>query len=104
MEDFNGLDKDIESSPKRWRKIVESGCPEKERLPQDWKNKSSLQKLIIFRALRPDRMTYTLRLVIDQRTFVSVALYIKIFDHVSWQELCGAKHGKKICGCRHAGI
>nr|XP_020468391.1 dynein heavy chain 11, axonemal-like isoform X3 [Monopterus albus] len=61
MEAFSGLDRDMESSPKRWRKIVESSCPEKERLPQDWKNKTSLQKLIILRALRPDRMTYTLR-------------------------------------------
>lgn len=61
MEDFSGLDRDVESSPKRWRKIVESSCPEKERLPQDLKNKSSLQKLIILKALRPDRMTYALR-------------------------------------------
>lgn len=61
MEDFSGLDRDVESSPKRWRKIVESSCPEKERLPQDWKNKTPLQKLIILRALRPDRVTYTLR-------------------------------------------
>lgn len=61
MENFSGLDRDIESSPKRWRKIVESTVPEKERLPQDWKNKSSLQKLIILRALRPDRMTYALK-------------------------------------------
>uniref|UniRef100_A0A3Q3AWS9 Dynein axonemal heavy chain 11 n=1 Tax=Kryptolebias marmoratus TaxID=37003 RepID=A0A3Q3AWS9_KRYMA len=60
---FSGLDKDVESSPKRWRKIVESSCPENERLPQDWKNKSSLQKLIILRALRPDRMTYALKFV-----------------------------------------
>nr|XP_040021026.1 dynein heavy chain 11, axonemal isoform X2 [Gasterosteus aculeatus aculeatus] len=77
VEDFNGLDKDIESSPKRWRKIVESGCPEKERLPQDWKNKSSLQKLIIFRALRPDRMTYTLRNFVEQsmgRKYVDAAM------------------------------
>ncbi|XP_034410206.1 dynein heavy chain 11, axonemal [Cyclopterus lumpus] len=66
MENFTGLDKDIESSPKRWRKIVESSCPEKERLPQDWKNKSSLQKLIIFKALRPDRMTYTLRNFVEE--------------------------------------
>ncbi|XP_074510014.1 dynein axonemal heavy chain 11 [Sebastes fasciatus] len=66
MEDFNGLDKDVESSPKRWRKIVESSCPEKERLPQDWKNKSSLQKLIILRALRPDRVTYTLRNFVEE--------------------------------------
>ncbi|XP_067457869.1 dynein axonemal heavy chain 11 isoform X1 [Thunnus thynnus] len=66
MENFSGLDRDMESSPKRWRKIVESSCPEKERLPQDWKNKSSLQKLIILRALRPDRMTYTLRNFVEE--------------------------------------
>ncbi|KAM9352911.1 dynein axonemal heavy chain 11 [Symphorus nematophorus] len=66
MEDFNGLDKEVESSPKRWRKIIESSCPEKERLPQDWKNKSSLQKLIILRALRPDRMTYALRNFVEE--------------------------------------
>ncbi|KAM8734967.1 dynein axonemal heavy chain 11 [Acanthopagrus schlegelii] len=66
MEDFSGLDRDVESSPKRWRKIIESRCPEKERLPQDWKNKSSLQKLIILRALRPDRLTYTLRNFVEE--------------------------------------
>ncbi|XP_028280327.1 dynein heavy chain 11, axonemal isoform X1 [Parambassis ranga] len=66
MEDFSGLDRDIENSPKRWRKIIESSCPEKERLPQDWKNKSSLQKLIILRALRPDRMTYSLRNFVEE--------------------------------------
>lgn len=73
MEDFSGLDRDVESSPKRWRKIVESSCPEKERLPQDWKNKNSLQKLIILRALRPDRMTYTLMYVNEQCAFIFVS-------------------------------
>uniref|UniRef100_A0A3P9MEE2 Dynein, axonemal, heavy chain 11 n=1 Tax=Oryzias latipes TaxID=8090 RepID=A0A3P9MEE2_ORYLA len=62
---FSGLDRDIESSPKPWRKIVESSYPENERLPQDWKNKSSFQKLIILRALRPDRMTYALKFVAE---------------------------------------
>ncbi len=33
-------------------------CPEKEKFPQEWKNKNSLQKLCMMRALRPDRMTY----------------------------------------------
>ncbi|XP_019220092.2 LOW QUALITY PROTEIN: dynein heavy chain 11, axonemal [Oreochromis niloticus] len=66
IEGFSGLDRDIESSPNRWRKIVESSCPENERLPQDWKNMSSLQRLIILRALRPDRMTYTLRKFVEE--------------------------------------
>lgn len=60
-DDFRGLDRDIEGSPKRWKKLVESECPEKETFPQEWKEKSSLQKLIMMRALRPDRMTYALR-------------------------------------------
>lgn len=60
-DEFRGLDRDIEGSPKRWKKMVESECPEKEKFPQEWKGKSSLQKLIMMRALRPDRMTYALR-------------------------------------------
>lgn len=60
-DEFKGLDRDIEGSPKRWKKLVESECPEKERFPQEWKGKSSLQKLIMMRALRPDRMTYALK-------------------------------------------
>ncbi|KAF7658249.1 hypothetical protein LDENG_00015570 [Lucifuga dentata] len=66
LEEFSGLDRDMESSSKRWRKIVESKCPENDRLPQDWKNKSSLQKLIILRALRPDRMAYALRSFVEE--------------------------------------
>lgn len=66
-DEFRGLDRDVEGSPKRWKKVVESECPEKEKLPQEWKSKSSLQKLILMRALRPDRMTYALRCVRDIR-------------------------------------
>lgn len=61
LEAFRGLDKDVEGSAKRWRKLVESESPERERLPLDWKSKTPLQRLIILRAIRPDRMTYALR-------------------------------------------
>ncbi|NXH32764.1 DYH9 protein, partial [Myiagra hebetior] len=61
MEEFRNLDRDIEGSAKRWKKFVESECPEKERFPQDWKNKSALQRLCIMRALRPDRLPCALR-------------------------------------------
>ncbi|KAG8573239.1 hypothetical protein GDO81_012334 [Engystomops pustulosus] len=67
LDDFRGLDRDIEGSAKRWKKLVESECPEKERLPQEWKNKTSLQKLIILRALRPDRMTYAIRNFVEEK-------------------------------------
>ncbi|XP_066570660.1 dynein axonemal heavy chain 11 [Amia ocellicauda] len=66
MDEFRGLDRDIEGSAKRWKKLVESECPEKERFPQEWKNKSSLQKLIMLRALRPDRMTYAVRNYVEE--------------------------------------
>ena len=63
MDEFRNLDRDIEGSAKRWKKFVESECPEKEKFPQEWKNKSSLQKLCMLRALRPDRMTYAVKWV-----------------------------------------
>lgn len=61
IEEFRNLDRDIEGSAKRWKKFVESECPEKEKFPQEWKNKTSLQRLCMMRALRPDRMTYAVR-------------------------------------------
>ncbi|XP_071977799.1 dynein axonemal heavy chain 11-like isoform X1 [Engystomops pustulosus] len=67
MDEFRGLDRDIEGSPKRWKRVIESECPERERLPQEWKNKSSLQKMIIMRALRPDRMTYAIRNFVEEK-------------------------------------
>ncbi|XP_069067570.1 dynein axonemal heavy chain 11 [Pleurodeles waltl] len=67
MDEFRGLDRDIEGSAKRWKKIVEAESPENERFPQEWKNKTSLQKLIILRALRPDRMTYAVRNFIEEK-------------------------------------
>ena len=60
-EEFRNLDRDIEGSAKRWKKFIESECPEKEKFPQEWKNKTSLQKLCMLRAFRPDRMTYAIR-------------------------------------------
>lgn len=61
MEEFYNLDRDIEGSAKSWKKFVESECPEKEKFPQEWKNKTALQRLCMMRAMRPDRMTYAMR-------------------------------------------
>uniref|UniRef100_G3NCH8 Dynein, axonemal, heavy chain 9 n=1 Tax=Gasterosteus aculeatus aculeatus TaxID=481459 RepID=G3NCH8_GASAC len=67
MEEFKNLDRDIEGSAKRWKKFVESECPEKEKFPQEWKNKTSLQRLCMMRALRPDRMTYAVRDFVEEK-------------------------------------
>ncbi|XP_047143157.1 dynein beta chain, ciliary isoform X1 [Hydra vulgaris] len=67
MEDFRNLDHDIEGSAKRWKKFIECECPEKEKFPQEWKNKTSLQKLCMMRAFRPDRMTYAIKLFVEEK-------------------------------------
>ncbi|CAH8851278.1 unnamed protein product [Trichobilharzia szidati] len=61
MNNFRDLDKDIIASAKRWKVFLESEAPEKEKFPQEWKNKSAIEKLCMMRALRHDRMTYALR-------------------------------------------
>lgn len=59
-DEFRNLDRDIENSSKRWKKLIESECPEKEKFPQEWKSKTAIQRLCMMRALRPDRMTYAM--------------------------------------------
>ncbi|KAJ8736094.1 hypothetical protein PYW08_006750 [Mythimna loreyi] len=66
-EEFRNLDRDIETSPKRWKKIVEVECPEREKFPQEWKNKTALQRMCMLRALRPDRMTYAVAAYIEEK-------------------------------------
>ncbi|XP_058791425.1 dynein beta chain, ciliary [Phymastichus coffea] len=66
-DEFRNLDRDIETSPKRWKKLVECECPEREKFPQEWKNKTALQRLCMLRALRPDRMTYAIVAFIEEK-------------------------------------
>ncbi|OXB61088.1 hypothetical protein ASZ78_013651 [Callipepla squamata] len=67
MDEFKNLDSDIEGSAKRWKKFVESEAPEKEVFPQEWKNKTALQKLCMLRCMRPDRMTYAVRNFVEEK-------------------------------------
>ncbi|XP_062965627.1 dynein axonemal heavy chain 9 [Cynocephalus volans] len=67
MEEFCNLDRDIEGSAKSWKKFVESQCPEKEKFPQVWRNKTALQRLCMMRAVRPDRMTYAMRDFVEEK-------------------------------------
>lgn len=81
LEDFHGLDKDIETSTMRWRKFIESESPEREKLPGEWKTKKSIQRLCIMRALRPDRMTYAVKVFIEEKLGVQyVETKIVSFD------------------------
>ncbi|XP_076454452.1 dynein beta chain, ciliary-like [Babylonia areolata] len=67
MSEFTNLDKDIEGSAKRWKTFVECECPEKEKFPQEWKNKNALEKLCMMRCLRPDRMSYAVRGFVEEK-------------------------------------
>jgi len=66
VEGFKGLPSDIEGSQKRWREWCDHESPETEKLPQEWKNKSTFEKLCVIRALRSDRMTYAIQMWIEE--------------------------------------
>ena len=86
LEAFKNFDKDIEGSAKRWKKFVDSECPEKEKFPGEWKNKTSLQRLCMMRALRPDRMTYAVTLFVDEKLGTKYVEKRTIPFEVSYQE------------------
>jgi len=60
LDAFKTLPQDITMRTKPWQKWCDLENPENEKLPLDYKNKSDFQKLLIIRALRPDRMVNAL--------------------------------------------
>lgn len=46
---------------------MECECPEREKFPTEWKNKTALQRLCMMRALRPDRMIYAVMAFIEEK-------------------------------------
>eukprot|EP00232_Nephroselmis_pyriformis_P019075 CAMPEP_0182900652 /NCGR_PEP_ID=MMETSP0034_2-20130328/28990_1 /TAXON_ID=156128 /ORGANISM="Nephroselmis pyriformis, Strain CCMP717" /LENGTH=4527 /DNA_ID=CAMNT_0025034901 /DNA_START=131 /DNA_END=13711 /DNA_ORIENTATION=+ len=57
IEEFQALPDDIVGSAKRWKEWMELEKPEEESLPGDWKKMPEFQRLLVFRACRPDRLT-----------------------------------------------
>ena len=57
---FDQLPEDIQQH-NRWRMWAENSAPEDEKLPTDWRNFDSFQRLLILRCLRPDRMIAALQ-------------------------------------------
>jgi len=60
LPNYARLIDDINGSTKRWHAWSMAEAPERTKLPQDWKNKSEFQRLLIVRAIRPDRLTQAL--------------------------------------------
>ncbi len=67
IKGFEIIEKEIEASVNQWKKLIESDAPERENSPQDWKNKTSIQKLCLIRALRKDRMTSALSQYLEDK-------------------------------------
>ncbi|GIQ81786.1 dynein heavy chain [Kipferlia bialata] len=63
---FVKLPADMEGGAKRWQEWCANEQPENTKLPQDWKNRTSFQKLCIVRALRPDRVQYALTTFVQE--------------------------------------
>ncbi|CAD2219679.1 dynein heavy chain [Angomonas deanei] len=62
------------SENNRWFQWCETEKPELEKLPGDWKNLTSFQRLLVLRCLRPDRLTAALETFVSDsigRYFVS---------------------------------
>uniref|UniRef100_A0A7S2IQH3 Dynein heavy chain n=1 Tax=Haptolina brevifila TaxID=156173 RepID=A0A7S2IQH3_9EUKA len=53
---FAGLPGDMDGSWKRWKEWFDNEQPENEPLPGEWKRLPGFQRLLVMRALRPDRM------------------------------------------------
>ncbi|CAG7717651.1 unnamed protein product [Allacma fusca] len=66
VDDFRGIDRDIESGPKKWKSVVDSECPERESFPGDWRSRVGVPRLCIMRCLRPDRMMYAVSVFIEE--------------------------------------
>jgi len=61
IEDYQTLPDDLVSGQKRWKEWLELQYPEDEAPPGDWKRQPEFERLLLFRALRPDRLTAAMR-------------------------------------------
>uniref|UniRef100_A0A7S1HZX9 Dynein heavy chain n=1 Tax=Eutreptiella gymnastica TaxID=73025 RepID=A0A7S1HZX9_9EUGL len=58
LEGLEKLTLDIQSGMKRWREWVELEAPERERLPGEWRSLCAFDRLLVIRALRPERIMH----------------------------------------------
>jgi len=68
IEPFKGLPEDMENSVESWADWNDLPAPELEELPGDWPKKcNDIHKIMLLRAMRPDRVTTALRSFIGKR-------------------------------------
>jgi len=60
LDAFRTIPQDVTMRTKPWQKWCDLENPELDKLPLDYKNKTEFQKLLVIRALRPDRIVNAL--------------------------------------------
>ena len=65
LEPFNGITDDIVGAAKRWKEWIELEYSETEPLPGEWKRQSEFNKLLIMRAVRPDRLPAAIKAFVN---------------------------------------
>ena len=77
IDEFSSLPNELQGSVKKWKEWMELQRPEEEAPPGDFKRMSDFDRLLLFRALRPDRLSAAMRMfvakVIGERYVVSQA-------------------------------
>ena len=66
VEIFSSLSQQMESEALQWRKWYQDEISEEADLPKSYKDISAFQKLLLLRAMRPDRLTGALTLFIEE--------------------------------------
>ena len=66
IDGFNKLGDDLVSSSKRFKEWCDLEASEKEKLPLEYKSLPPLQRLLVIRCLRPDRMTMAMEMFVGE--------------------------------------
>jgi len=66
IEGFTKLSDDLVSSSKRFKEWCDLEASEKEKLPLEYKSLPPLQRLMVIRCLRPDRMTMAMEMFVGE--------------------------------------
>lgn len=64
---FSTLPAEMTGSYRRWKEWCEFEKPEEKPLPSEWRTLDSFQRLLIIRALRPDRLTMALSKFVEEK-------------------------------------
>eukprot|EP00965_Chrysotila_dentata_P196732 6177762-Pleurochrysis_carterae.AAC.1 len=62
LDGFKALPREVEGASKRWKEWFEAEQPERAAFPQEWESLSGFDRLLLVRALRPDRLLVAGRL------------------------------------------